>query len=104
MDESRKTCVSIVIHVMMIVVFSLFTRVLNSVLESWWKDKSRVLIFSQSRAMLDILEMFVRQRRYVYLRMDGETAMQERMKLIDSFNRNEEIFVFLLTTKVGNSE
>ncbi|KAK4525636.1 hypothetical protein GAYE_SCF15G3545 [Galdieria yellowstonensis] len=75
--------------------------VLNSVLESWWKDKSRVLIFSQSRAMLDILEMFVRQRRYVYLRMDGETAMQERMKLIDSFNRNEEIFVFLLTTKVG---
>ncbi|MCC9574870.1 SWF/SNF helicase family protein, partial [Campylobacter jejuni] len=48
-----------------------------------------------------ILEMFVRQRRYIYLRMDGETAMQERMKLIDSFNRNEEIFVFLLTTKVG---
>ncbi|WP_431189491.1 C-terminal helicase domain-containing protein, partial [Campylobacter jejuni] len=45
--------------------------------------------------------MFVRQRRYIYLRMDGETAMQERMKLIDSFNRNEEIFVFLLTTKVG---
>lgn len=50
--------------------------------------------------MLDILEMFARQRRYVYLRMDGETAMSERMKLIDSFNQSEEIFLFLLTTKV----
>ncbi|GJD06797.1 protein chromatin remodeling 8 [Galdieria sulphuraria] len=75
--------------------------VLDQVLLSWSKDDSRVLIFSQSRAMLDILEMFARQRRYTYLRMDGETAMQERMKLIDSFNQDDEVFLFLLTTKVG---
>ncbi|GJQ12130.1 hypothetical protein GpartN1_g3921.t1 [Galdieria partita] len=75
--------------------------VLDRVLHSWSKDASRVLVFSQSRSMLDILEMFARQRRYVYLRMDGETPMQERMKLIDSFNQNDEIFLFLLTTKVG---
>eukprot|EP00871_Galdieria_phlegrea_P003754 jgi/Galph1/437/GphlegSOOS_G5235.1 len=75
--------------------------VLDKVLHSWSKDSSRVLLFSQSRSMLDILEKFARERRYIYLRMDGETAMQERMSLIDSFNQNSEIFLFLLTTKVG---
>jgi len=35
------------------------------------------------------------------MRMDGTTAVKKRMGLIGEFNRNEDVFVFLLTTKVG---
>ncbi|CAN8076227.1 unnamed protein product [Agarophyton chilense] len=75
--------------------------VLNRVLEAWQSAKSRVLIFSQTRTMLDILESFVKERNYTYQRMDGETPIGSRMDLIDNFNNNETVFIFLLTTRVG---
>ena len=36
-----------------------------------------------------------------YHRMDGRTAVGVRARLVDDFNTNEDVFVFLLTTKVG---
>ena len=36
-----------------------------------------------------------------YVRMDGDMAVSSRLRLIDEFNSNADIFVFLLTTKVG---
>jgi DNA excision repair protein ERCC-6 len=33
--------------------------------------------------------------------MDGLTPAKQRMALIDEFNNTDEIFVFILTTKVG---
>lgn len=33
--------------------------------------------------------------------MDGSTAVGARARLVDDFNANERVFVFLLTTKVG---
>ena len=33
--------------------------------------------------------------------MDGSTAVGMRARLVDDFNANERVFVFLLTTKVG---
>jgi hypothetical protein len=36
-----------------------------------------------------------------YRRMDGTTSIRQRSSLIDEFNDNPHIFLFLLTTKVG---
>ena len=33
--------------------------------------------------------------------MDGSTAVGARARLVDDFNANDKVFVFLLTTKVG---
>jgi SNF2 family DNA or RNA helicase len=33
--------------------------------------------------------------------MDGQTPVAQRMRLIDEFNTDERVFVFLLTTKAG---
>jgi hypothetical protein len=38
---------------------------------------------------------------YRYHRMDGSTAVGVRARLVDDFNNNDSVFVFLLTTKVG---
>lgn len=75
--------------------------VVDTLLKLWKKQEGRVLLFSQSRVMLDILEKFVIEQNYEYRRMDGSTSANSRSKLVDEFNSNASIFVFLLTTKVG---
>lgn len=69
-----------------------------------WKERGhRVLLFCQTRQMLDFVEEYICEHPtgYNYLRMDGNTAVKERGKLVDRFNADQNIHVFLLTTKVG---
>jgi DNA excision repair protein ERCC-6 len=75
--------------------------VVDALLKMWKKQNGRVLLFSQSRVMLDILESYIIQQNYEYRRMDGTTAASSRTNLVEEFNRNNDIFIFLLTTKVG---
>ena len=75
--------------------------VVEALLKLWKKQEGRVLLFTQSRVMLDILERFVVDQNYEYRRMDGSTAVASRTNLVNEFNSNPSIFVFLLTTKVG---
>ena len=75
--------------------------VLELVLGKWKEEGHRVLLFSQTRQMLNIIEAFVRQQNFAYLRLDGTTKIGSRQGMIDEFNSNESIFLFLLTTKAG---
>ena len=59
------------------------------------------MLFTQTQQMLDILEKAMQEGEYRYHRMDGTTPVSIRSRLVDDFNTNEGIFVFLLTTKVG---
>jgi len=61
----------------------------------------RVLIFSQFTMLLDVLEKYLRIRGHRYLRLDGQTPVQERQELIEKFNRDENIFIFILSTRAG---
>nr|XP_005481307.3 DNA excision repair protein ERCC-6 isoform X1 [Zonotrichia albicollis] len=75
--------------------------VVESLLKIWHKQGHRVLFFTQSRQMMQILEVFVRYRNYSYLRMDGTTAVASRQPLVTKYNEDKSIFLFLLTTRVG---
>ncbi|CAL9687933.1 unnamed protein product [Knipowitschia caucasica] len=75
--------------------------VVDSLLRLWFKQGHRVLLFTQSRQMLNILEVFARDNNYSYLKMDGTTAIASRQPLIARYNEDKSIFIFLLTTKVG---
>jgi DNA excision repair protein ERCC-6 len=76
-------------------------QLLEKLLPAWKQGGHRVLLFSQTRQMLDILETFVLKSGYEYRRMDGASNIRSRMSTIDEFNSDESIFCFLLTTKVG---
>ncbi|XP_064923468.1 DNA excision repair protein ERCC-6 isoform X1 [Columba livia] len=75
--------------------------VVESLLKIWHKQGHRVLFFTQSRQMLQIFEVFVRDRNYSYFRMDGTTTIASRQPLVTRFNEDKSIFLFLLTTRVG---
>lgn len=51
--------------------------------------------------MLNIIESYVQQLQYPYLRMDGATNIASRQSLVNTFNMDPNLFVFLLTTHVG---
>lgn len=87
---------------------------LFQLLENQVKLGHRVLIFSQSTRMLDIIQDELVDRRYDYRRIDGSiTDTEERQVIIDQFNkyyhillsfkqlRDTSIPCFLLTTQVG---
>ncbi|KAI1476832.1 SNF2 family N-terminal domain-containing protein [Daldinia eschscholtzii] len=77
-------------------------QIVEALLQMWKKFGHKTLLFSQGVQMLDILEAFVKRLGYInYLRMDGGTAIKDRQSLVDQFNNNPEIDLFLLTTKVG---
>ena len=88
-------------------------QVLKKLLQLWKTQGHRILLFCQTRQMLDILESFVRDLETInldgtstgstfnYLRMDGSTPISKRMSLVDAFNEDTGFDVFLLTTKVG---
>lgn len=51
--------------------------------------------------MLDILELYVQQEDFNYKRMDGNTSIGSRQSLVNQFNGDSRIFLFLLSTRVG---
>lgn len=51
--------------------------------------------------MLDILEWALDVMGFSYTRLDGSTQVSDRQSLVDEFNNDPNIFVFLLSTRAG---
>lgn len=75
--------------------------VVDALLKLWKRENHKVLLFTQSRQMLKIFISYLKERDYKHLFMDGSTPIGVRQTMIEEFNKNEEIFIFLLTTRVG---
>ncbi|KAK2740204.1 hypothetical protein FQN57_006215 [Myotisia sp. PD_48] len=77
-------------------------QVVKSLLELWRDTGHKTLLFAQHRIMLDILERFINTiGGFQYRRMDGNTPIKARQGMVDEFNTDPKVHVFLLTTKVG---
>jgi DNA excision repair protein ERCC-6 len=77
-------------------------QVMKKMLLHWKSQGHRVLLFSQGVQVLDILEKNIRNYEgFKYNRMDGGTPISQRQRLVDEFNKDDSIDVFLLTTRVG---
>ncbi|CDS10310.1 hypothetical protein LRAMOSA02986 [Lichtheimia ramosa] len=74
---------------------------LKHLLPAMKEEGRKVLIFSQFTQLLDILERVMDTLQLRFLRLDGATKMEDRQVLIDQFNEDQEITVFLLSTKAG---
>ena len=63
------------------------------------ESDEKVLVFSQFTKMLDILEKKLINNNILYERLDGTT--KDREKVVNNFNENKKIRVFLISLKAG---
>lgn len=61
----------------------------------------KTLLFSQGKLMLNIIERCMQECKISYLRMDGGTPVDQRQPMIDRFNNDPDVHVFLMTTRTG---
>jgi DNA excision repair protein ERCC-6 len=76
-------------------------EILAKILPLWKKQGHRVLIFCQWKKMLDIIMTFVVSKGWKFGRLDGNTNVASRQRLVDNFNSDESYFVMLCTTRTG---
>ncbi|XP_017094325.2 helicase ARIP4 isoform X2 [Drosophila bipectinata] len=73
----------------------------------------RILLFSQSLLTLNLLEGYLKSsyvpgsnqfwtRNVSYFRLDGSTSSQERERLVNEFNANTNVKLFLISTRAGS--
>lgn len=61
----------------------------------------KILVFSQFREMLAIMKRWLEEEKVNHLYLDGTT--KNRQELIDSFNNDESIRLFLISLKAGGT-
>ncbi|KAL7557391.1 hypothetical protein ACA910_000019 [Epithemia clementina (nom. ined.)] len=76
-------------------------EVLSKILPLWKKQGHRVLIFCQWRKMLNIVQQFMVMQGWKFGRLDGNTNISARQRLVDEFNSDESYFAMLCTTRTG---
>lgn len=67
----------------------------------WGEHK--ILLFSSYTSMFEIIEEQLKKLKINYLKLTGQTKVGERIKLVDEFNTNENIKVFLISLKAGGT-
>ena len=63
----------------------------------------KILLFSGYTSMFEIIEKELKKRNIVYFKLTGSTKVDDRIKLVDEFNENPEIKVFLISLKAGGT-
>lgn len=72
-------------------------------IEKQSKEGGKILLFSQFTSVLKKIEPILKERYIEYLYLDGATNSKERVNLVDEFNRNDNIKVFLISLKAGGT-
>jgi len=75
--------------------------VLDLLLQNFNDEGAKVLIFSQSVKLLDVLVKFMEGKGYLFLQLDGRVKQSERQKMVNEFNNQPSILAFLISTRVG---
>jgi len=76
-------------------------KVLAEIMKKWKAEGHRALIFVQTIQMLEIIQSWMQDCEYTFLRIDGKTPVKKRLKLIEEFNGDTSLFSMILTTRVG---
>merc|ERR1719381_166898 len=75
--------------------------VLHQMLTKLNEKGHKTLIFSQMTKMLDILGDYLNLKKIKFCRLDGSMQFMDRQENIDTFNKDPEHKVFLLSTRAG---
>ena len=63
----------------------------------------KILLFSTYTSMFDIIEKELKKEEIKYFKLTGQTKVDKRIALVDEFNNNQTIKVFLISLKAGGT-
>lgn len=75
----------------------------TEILEDAISAGHKILLFSGYTSMFEILEQELKNKNINYFKLTGATKVDERIKLVDEFNTNPEVKVFLISLKAGGT-
>jgi SNF2 family DNA or RNA helicase len=78
-------------------------NVLNELVSENIKNNHKILIFSQFTSVLKNIGHELEKENIKYFYLDGQTNPKDRVELVDEFNKNEEVRVFLISLKAGGT-
>ncbi|KAF7307755.1 RAD26-like SNF2 family DNA-dependent ATPase [Mycena kentingensis (nom. inval.)] len=81
-------------------------QVLMSLLTAWKKhkaEKNKVLIFTKSVKLLEMMKFQLEFESINFLVLEGSVKAKDRMPLVDRFQTEDDIFVFLISTMAGGT-
>ncbi len=63
----------------------------------------KILLFSGYTSMFDIIEKELKKEKIQYYKLTGQTKVSTRIDLVDDFNNNPDVKVFLISLKAGGT-
>lgn len=74
---------------------------LFELLDKLKEEGHKVLIFSKTKILLNMIEKVMETRNFNFVRLDGEVKIPLRDGICNQFNNDPNIFCFLLTSQVS---
>ena len=59
---------------------------LTTLIDTWNTEGNKLLIFSQTKKVLSMIELMLNDKSIKYCRLDGDTDVKHRMAIISEFN------------------
>ena len=76
---------------------------LLNIINEYTANNHKILIFSSFKKAIDKLGEYLAKDKIKYYRIDGSIPSKERIKMVDDFNNNDNIKIFLITLKAGGT-
>uniref|UniRef100_UPI00398EB5D5 DNA excision repair protein ERCC-6-like 2 isoform X2 n=1 Tax=Pristiophorus japonicus TaxID=55135 RepID=UPI00398EB5D5 len=76
-------------------------KVLQRLLDHCRRNRDKILLFSLSTKLLDVLERYCMATGLDYRRLDGKTKTEERVRIVKEFNSTPNINICLVSTMAG---
>ncbi|XP_056232348.1 DNA excision repair protein ERCC-6-like 2 isoform X1 [Seriola aureovittata] len=76
-------------------------KVLQKLLKYYLQKKDKILLFSLSTKLLDVLESYCMAEGLDYSRLDGTTKSKDRVQIVKEFNSSSHINLCLVSTMAG---
>lgn len=73
------------------------------ILKEATKSGHKILLFSGYTSMFEIIEKELEKEDIKYFKLTGSTKIDERVKMVEEFNKSSEVQVFLISLKAGGT-
>ena len=63
----------------------------------------KILLFSSYTSMFEIIEKKLKKNKIEYYKLTGSTPVSQRVEMVEKFNKNPEVKIFLISLKAGGT-